>query len=257
MSSLLVVTDLDGTLLDDNYRFDAARDALSKLSVRNIPLILNTSKTASECIYWQQQLGVQGPFICENGAAIIQADEKGKREIIREFGQSRNYIAGVLASLRASGFHFTGFADWDLQQLIGFTGLPPDQARLSLERQYSEPLLFKGSADEELEFVKALAKHELAATRGGRFLTVTGLCDKGTAMRSLAKSYGGDVTIVALGDSPNDIQMLGNADIAVVVASSHSPDMHLEGHSKRLIHTEKTGPAGWQQAMTQILEEIE
>ena len=49
MNRLIVFTDLDGTLLDhDDYSFEAARPALAKLETLNIPVILTTSKTATE-----------------------------------------------------------------------------------------------------------------------------------------------------------------------------------------------------------------
>ena len=45
----LVVTDLDGTLLDHHtYSFDAAKSALEQLEERGIPVIINSSKTARE-----------------------------------------------------------------------------------------------------------------------------------------------------------------------------------------------------------------
>jgi HAD superfamily hydrolase (TIGR01484 family) len=48
-SSLLVFTDLDGTLLDHHtYSFEPALPALNSLKEKNIPLIICTSKTRAE-----------------------------------------------------------------------------------------------------------------------------------------------------------------------------------------------------------------
>ena len=46
---LLVVTDLDGTLLDhDTYDWEPARPAIEELKQRAFPLVLNSSKTIAE-----------------------------------------------------------------------------------------------------------------------------------------------------------------------------------------------------------------
>lgn len=46
---LLIMTDLDGTLLDhESYHWEAARPALQRLAAANIPVIINSSKTAAE-----------------------------------------------------------------------------------------------------------------------------------------------------------------------------------------------------------------
>ena len=68
--SLLVFTDLDGTLLDDAYRFLGAEAALARLAEQRIPLVLATSKTRAELTALAAQLpGVPG-LIFENGAGI-------------------------------------------------------------------------------------------------------------------------------------------------------------------------------------------
>ena len=67
----MVVTDLDGTLLDHHsYSYEAAIPALDKLTDFKIPVIFNTSKTAKEVIPLQQKLSISAPFIVENGSAL-------------------------------------------------------------------------------------------------------------------------------------------------------------------------------------------
>jgi mannosyl-3-phosphoglycerate phosphatase len=73
--TLLVFTDLDGTLLDiHTYDWQPAMPWLDRLQDYQIPVILCSSKTAAEVIAIQQDLGLEGlPFIAENGA-VIQLD---------------------------------------------------------------------------------------------------------------------------------------------------------------------------------------
>lgn len=71
-SSLLVFTDLDGTLLDHHtYSFEPALPALNALKEKNIPLIICTSKTRAEIEKWRLELRTDHPFISENGGAIF------------------------------------------------------------------------------------------------------------------------------------------------------------------------------------------
>ena len=119
MSGLLVVTDLDGSLLDhDDYSFEPAKPALEELAARRIPLVLASSKTRVEMLPLQCALGLSGPFICENGAAIVDGDE------VEALAPPRKKVLAVLARLREQdGFAFTGFADMSAADIAGLTGL--------------------------------------------------------------------------------------------------------------------------------------
>ena len=72
MTKTLVFTDMDGTLLDHHtYSFDAAKPALNALDEKNIPVIPTTSKTFAELQPLRKSIGLDGPFIIENGAAVF------------------------------------------------------------------------------------------------------------------------------------------------------------------------------------------
>lgn len=71
MSGVVIYTDLDGTLLDHHtYSAEAASATLSKLRGLGIPVIPCTSKTVAETRPIAAQLGLDGPMIVENGAAV-------------------------------------------------------------------------------------------------------------------------------------------------------------------------------------------
>src|SRR4051794_3392531 len=70
-AALLVLSDLDGTLLDHTtYAFDAARAALERLRDARVPLVLCTSKTRAEVEPLRAALDNAHPFIVENGGAV-------------------------------------------------------------------------------------------------------------------------------------------------------------------------------------------
>ena len=122
---LLVFTDLDGTLLDHHtYRFQAASPALERLREAGIPVILNSSKTRPEMESLQQQLGIEAPFIVENGAAaIIPAGNLGKDTgLVVSFSAPLEEVHDVLRSLRQEGYRFRGFMDMDAAGVAGRCG---------------------------------------------------------------------------------------------------------------------------------------
>ena len=69
-SKYWIVTDLDGTLMDENYDISPAKNTLNLLAELNIPVIPCTSKTASEVRYFRKENELFDPFIVENGSAV-------------------------------------------------------------------------------------------------------------------------------------------------------------------------------------------
>lgn len=249
---MIVVTDLDGTLLDHhNYSFSPAQPALAELSQRNIPVILNTSKTRAELVHLQQALGLTTPFVVENGSAIYSADHSEHHVL----GVARRRLLTVLAEARAAGFRFRGYADMTVADVCDCTGLREKEAQASMAREYTEPLLWEDSAEQLIEFDRWIQARGLQCLKGGRFIHVMGHCDKGVAMQTLLKTYYPEAKgpIVALGDSDNDLAMLERADIAVCVRSPSGPE--LAPSSSSVIYTDECGPTGWAAAMTRILNQ--
>lgn len=253
MTSLLVVTDLDGTLLDhDSYSFAPATDALALMRDREVPLVLCSSKTRPEMVALQGLLEIEAPFICENGAAIVSPDASEPEALVAP----REQVLESLHQLREEkGFAFTGFADMTVEEIATCTGLSAEAAALASIRDFSEPLRWEDSEARLHEFHACLSERELRAQQGGRFLTVAGPTDKGRALSRLRARYGADATVIALGDSPNDEAMLSAADIAVIIRSARSESLNPQGPA-RVIRSSEAGPIGWQEAMLPLLEEF-
>ncbi len=266
----IVVTDLDGTLLDHHsYSYAAAVPALQRLREQGIPLVLNTSKTRGELASLRRHLGISHPFVVENGSAVCLPAgyfEPPPADIIRldddqcrVFGVQYPQLLGLLDRLRPR-YRFTSFSQMSAEQLAGLCGLSVDRARQALDREFSEPLVWEDSEDALLSFKRELRSFGLATLRGGRFLHVLGRVDKGRAVAWLRQAYGAsggaEVRVLALGDSDNDIAMLQAADLAVVVRSPAHEPPQFEPSGQRLV-TEREGPLGWADSIHGWLDELD
>lgn len=248
---LVVFTDLDGTLLDhDSYRWDAAEPALNRLAALEIPVILASSKTAAEMTILQRDLSLaRYPAIVENGSGVIGL---GEQDQCPTYDALRRTLDAVPPDLRRQ---YRGFADMSVAEVSSLTGLTEDQAQRAMQRDFSEPGLWSGSDDALEQFQTVLAAHGVTAQRGGRFLTLSFGRTKADAMISVIAALKPERTL-ALGDAPNDIAMLEQADHGVIVVNPHRAAMPiLAGESEgRITRTIRPGPEGWNHAVNAFLD---
>lgn len=259
--TLLIFTDLDGSLLDHfTYSFAEAQLALDVLERLKIPWIPNTSKTFAELQPLRAQLDHTGPFVVENGAAIYIPGEHPLAQFasldkingyaVQRFGKLRCDLLELLEPLR-SRYRFTSFSELTPSALAQLTGLGAVQAQQALQRDYSEPLHWRDTETALVDLRLELAEAGVQVQRGGRFVHLMGQHDKAEALRWLAAQLGWAKT-VALGDGENDIEMLSAADIPVIIRSPVHPPLELPNRPDALV-TAGLGPAGWNEAILKIL----
>ncbi|CUH66681.1 Glucosyl-3-phosphoglycerate/mannosyl-3-phosphoglycerate phosphatase [Thalassovita gelatinovora] len=251
---LIVFTDLDGTLLDhDSYSHAAAAPALMRLREIGAPMILASSKTAAEIAPLRDELDLTAyPAIVENGAGILPAFAKptvGADDYVR----IRTALDQVVPDLRRC---FTGFGDMDAQDVARSTGLPLAQARLARQRSFSEPGEWAGNEQERGIFEQALAVMGIAARYGGRYLTLSLGSTKADRMDEIADLYGNPPRI-ALGDAPNDLEMLMAADYPVLIKNPHAKPLPPlpKKQAYRLLRSTKTGPSGWNHMVLSLISD--
>ncbi len=269
---LLIFTDLDGTLLDhDTYDFSPARPALAALREAQIPLILCSSKTFAEMKYWCETLEVFHPFISENGGAIFIP--KNYFNLPLETSAERDGYGLILtgasyAALRAAlveiakqvDLPLVGFGDLTAEQIIARTGLTREQAGMAKIRDADEPFFIDRDFDEEeIKRLQTEADRKgLQVTRGGRFFHLTGSSDKGSATRQLIKLCQTDwqkaIRSVGLGDSLNDLPLLQAVEVPILVRKKNGDVDKSVLAQVQAICTTKIGPAGWNEAVLDLLQ---
>lgn len=267
---VMVVTDLDGSLLDDAYSWAAALPALEMIQARGIPLLLNSSKTMAEMREFANVLQTMAPVIAENGGLLAvheasglldrhNVQERFNEYLIQLNGLSRHVILAKAHALRMrDAYRFEGFADWTDAQVREHTGLSGTMARYSRSRYATEPIVWHDTADRLQLFEAELAKHAIRVVQGGRFLHLMGQVDKGDGMQAAIRLYqhaqpDSEWCVIALGDSANDLAMLEAADIAVVIPHADGP--HIQPQAARVVHASAPASVGWNQALLDLLDQ--
>lgn len=268
---LLVFSDMDGSLLDhDDYSYEPARPWLAELAQRQIPLIPATSKTRVEVEVLREQLGIQHPFIVENGAAVFvprgyfPSQPPATIELgsywVYEAGRPREHWLRVLEGLwPVFPDEFDYFFRAGTAGIAAMTGLSLNEAAQANQREYSEPVEWLGTPARREEFVKALRERGAFVLQGGRFLTLTGDCDKGRALSWLRDIYrqahpGRVCHELAIGDSGNDCAMLEVAETALLVRSPVH-DFPALTRQEGVLRSTGYGPAGWAEGVELWLQQ--
>ena len=264
----IIFTDMDGTLIDyHNYSFEGAQDALDLIKDSGIPLILTTSKTRVEVLRYIDMLGINDPFIVENGGGIyfpslfkgtpVEAGTKSSnyREIVS--GVKKDYILSIINEIR-DDFNIKLFSDFSDEELSRFAEMKIEDVRLSKMRDFTEPFMFKENLSDSRfnDLCVYIKRYGLKILKGGRFFHLVGLDqDKGKAVMIVKKIIEDIMSekpvTIGLGDSKNDYEMLKVVDIPVLIRKYDDTyeDMHIDG----LTRSKLPGPAGFNETILNIL----
>jgi len=212
----LFFTDLDSTVLDENYNFKKeALDCIQKALRKKFVIIFASSKTLAEQQYFSTKIGLPVIYIVENGSAICIPEnvfdnishEKGCRKfVLSRFSVS--YVREVLSYIKSESQSIKFYGNSTLKEIMEYTGLSMKMARLAKDREYTETI-FKGFTS---VIENKLIQYGLFPQKGSRFVTVGDKVDKGTAatkLISLLKNEGYTIKrTIGVGDGPNDIALL-------------------------------------------------
>ena len=264
-SRWLVVTDLDGTLLDHAYDFAAAAPLLRRLEQQGVPVVPCTSKTAEEVEQFQVAAGLSSPYIVENGGAIHFPHPEGWQVgtphqptpgggVVMPLGWPGQRLRPLLDTLAADlGARFLALEDLSQGELMARTGLSAAGAALAARRRWSVPFVVAEDQAVAIEAVEAVATARgLKVLQGNRFahLIAPG-SDKGLALAALRRADPRRRAVLALGDSPNDMALLDRADHAIVVPGANGPHPRLQPAITAGVYQLASAPhaVGWADAV--------
>ncbi len=246
----IIFTDLDGTLLDRDYSFEGAKPALQLIKRKKIPLVFCTSKTKEETEFWQRKMGINDPFITENGGAIYIP--KGYFDFQFRYGMEtdRYYVIELGVTVEKLKKYLKNedirhMADLGVKRVADITGLPIGQAIMAMKRKYSLPFVTE---------VKDIAKRIKGAeyTKGFYFHYIMKGNDKGKAVKKLQQLYRkkyGEITTLAVGDSSADLSMLAVVDEAYLVRQYDGKYIKSE-----LTKISEKGPLGFSKAIIKFIK---
>lgn len=263
---VLIFTDLDGTVLDhDSYSPAPADKFIAGLDPERATVIPVTSKTRAEVSALLWDIAPFRVFVVENGSVIHAPSglpwTSDPEPLIHFSGLSHeetlSRLDGMEPALRGL---VRGFSDMTASEIAAETGLNLQRAFKAKAREASEPFLWTGSSEGLTQFKDLMEAEGLRVQRGGRFYHLTGQCGKADAMDWIVSHYRSscpdhEIRTVALGDGPNDLEMIEKADRGVIIPNPGG--IEVSSAKANVITAAKPGPEGWVDAMQKVFDELE
>ena len=281
--TLLIATDIDGTLLDDHaqlpFRAIDWRAAIRHLGTRvaGCSVAFASSRTLDEITVLQRALGVRGPCIAEDGAVLALDEDHAlhgtpgepTHDDERVFGRRTMRIwrhAQTVTQLRDSMSDIAAVQGADASQLDAYSlralGFRTGGAiRRALQARNHSLLLdpTRLSWDEAQAIRTTAAARGLQLRRGGHWLTLADTSGKGAALATLRHFdtvCGVSPIVIAIGNEENDVSLLEKADLAFVIrnpARGPHPALTAVTHSVVL---DSEGPGGWLEMLNRVQDLI-
>ena len=264
---LVVVTDIDDSLLEPGARaLPSERAALDFLSVRGVPLVINSSRTHAEIERIQETLRLLTPSISEHGSALFippgsfpSIPDRAARAVsghVIEFGRPYHEVVdAVRATGRELGMEIVGFADLTIEDAARELGVTDVEAQLAKLREYTELIRIVDETDARRSHVfNALRRRGLRCWPTGRHHLVTATRDRAESLLTLKAlwrdAWGEPPCIVGFGNSEDDVTWLRYADVAVIVQNDHSGvDPRILSKLPTARVSQRPGRLGWSDAI--------
>lgn len=264
-NNIIVFTDLDSTLLNEDYSYHEANGSLKILKDLKIPLIFNSSKTISEIESLRYELDLNYPVIAENGSVLgipstTNKNSLCKLETITYSKMNIKKIINIIHNIRKeNGFLFEGFNDWNIGKIMMKTGLNKENALKASKRYMTEPIQWLDNKNKLKKFKEIIGLKGLKCINGGRFKHIMPKnCDKGIGLSKIINFYKKtnpsiNLYSIALGDSENDLPMLKISNYPIIIPNIKNS---IFLNHKELIISNLQGSAGWNKEIINLLKKL-
>ncbi|HWW09839.1 MAG TPA: HAD-IIB family hydrolase [Candidatus Acidoferrales bacterium] len=236
-----VLLDLDGTCLDseDQFLHPRVREAVRE-AARRVPVIVATGRMYRSALPWCRELGIHTPLVCYQGALVRELPEpEGSGAVLLDEGLASAVALRALHVARAHNWHFQAYQDDELyceqdrpeaHLYARIAGVPinfVDDLAPLLERATSTKAICVIEDPREVErCIDTMTRELQPDARVTRSLPqfveiVSPLVSKAAACALVCERLGVRMTdAIAIGDAPNDIEMLDAAGFAIVVSNA-------------------------------------
>ena len=228
----IIVSDLDGTLLDENSKItDYTRETIKKLNRLGVEFIIATGRVEALSIRFKFQLWLDTFIICYNGDNIYDKDEN----MIFEKVISKDVTYELLKLLREEEVNYNCFFHED------FYRDEYDKTDYSKRTGFIEHILIDLKDCSELNKIIIVDEEEvilnLSKKLKDRFSHLVEItisdptcvdiapkdCSKGNALEILADTLNFNMDkIIAFGDAENDLDMLKKVGHPVVMENAQA-----------------------------------
>ena len=237
MNYKLLVLDLDGTLLSDQHIISEKNiKAIEAAQKKGVKVVIATGRLNAAVEKYLAQIGVDNYLITYNGALIknIKTDT-----IINHFPVSLNLTADILEFVERNNLYVNLYLDGEVYanktgaereyyeeimgieptlikgDLLSFVDKPPTKI-LIIEKDINKANKcmdkLKNSFSDQLSITNSLAECIDIMNKG---------VSKGSALKELAKRLEiSSQQIMAIGDQPNDLEMINYAGRGIAVANA-------------------------------------
>ena len=260
--TVVIFTDLDGSLLHrDTFQFDTIKDYIKSLVNKGVIIIPNSSKTEKEIEKFNEELGVNLPYISENGSSIhglnlITSNFPDKLILSREKEELLKIFENkVPERLKEKCLQILKMSKKEKENIFG---QKDEKLKYALNRKYTLPILFNGDKNEKNRLVKILNSNSLTLQEGGR---VSNLCDNINKVKSMnrvikiLKKTEDKIKTIAVGDNFNDLEMLRNCDIPCLVFNDQFTLDQI--NIENLVFSNKPSPEGWADVIKMALVKLD
>lgn len=235
MKYRLIALDVDGTLLNDDYKLSVKTlYAVKRASEEGAQIVLCTGRGPQNTLPILDELGLSGIIITHNGAATIQSSNQ---TVLHQVAFHRNTIKPFVEYCRSRQIHFSICTPFELyveelnDSIIAMYNkfmlepiLTKDTLALSMDRVKLSVFSEQAVMDQMETEWRAMSSPLSIIRSGDSFMDIMhAAASKGHALKRLAADAGiKQEEIMAIGNYYNDSEMLLFAGMGI--AMSNSPD---------------------------------
>jgi Cof subfamily protein (haloacid dehalogenase superfamily) len=230
----LLALDLDGTLIGKDLTISLRiKKAIGKLMARGVIVTIATGRMFQSTLPFAKELNISTPLICYQGAMV---GDPITREILWHLPVPLPLAKQVIEAVREDGLHINAYLDDELYvdriteeakvyssiskvkaHPVGnlLTFLNRDPTKLVIIGKHSEIDQITSKLNDKFGSVLYVAKSY------DRFCEVAHPdCGKGRALAQIAAKLGiAQSEVVAIGDNPNDVDMVQWAGMGIAMAN--------------------------------------